>query len=94
LRIGISGRRLGGTEQVAGLLDDAVRAALDRPGRTILGPAPGVLPRLQDRYRFQILIKGALVAREKRWLADCLRSLLAKHRGCEAHLDVDPLGIY
>jgi primosomal protein N' (replication factor Y) len=94
LRIGVSGRRRGLTETTAGVLADAVRDALARKGRTILGPAPGVLPRLQDRYRFQILIKGGLVAREKRWLAECVRSLLAEHRGCEAHLDVDPVGLY
>ncbi len=94
LRIGISGRRRGRTEEAAGVLAAAVREILSRRGRTILGPAPGVLPRLQDRYRYQILIKGTLVVREKRWLADCIRSLLAERRGLDAHLDVDPVGIF
>ncbi|MFH1845158.1 MAG: hypothetical protein ABIF77_18385, partial [bacterium] len=60
----------------------------------ILGPAPAVFPRLQDRYRFQILIKGDLTQRTKSWLAECARAMREKERGLDVIIDVDPLGIY
>ena len=94
LRVGLSGRRLGATDSAACVLADAFRNALQGEERDILGPAPAVFPRLQDRYRFQILIKGNLSFSEKRWLSDCLRAYRAKERGVEAVLDVDPLGLY
>jgi primosomal protein N' (replication factor Y) len=94
LRVGLSGLRRDATESAACVLADAFRNALQGEGRDILGPAPAVFPRLQDRYRFQILIKGSLSFPEKQWLSDCLRAIRAKERGVEAVLDVDPLGLY
>jgi len=94
LRIGLSGRRRGETEAAAADLATVVRENLNREDRDILGPAPAVFSRLQDRYRFQILVKGTLAVREKEWLAGCLRSLQQSWRGVDAYLDVDPLGLF
>jgi len=94
VRLGIVGKRLGLTEEAAARLADALRGALDRPALTVLGPAPAVFPRLQDRYRFQILIKGSLRKKEKEWLAVCLRSLKEGYRGIDVVHDVDPVSMY
>jgi primosomal protein N' (replication factor Y) len=94
IRIGLSGQRQGATEAAACALADAFRNALQGEGRDILGPAPAVFSRLQDRFRFQILIKGQLSTREKSWLADCLRVARDKQRGMDTILDVDPLGLF
>jgi primosomal protein N' len=71
-----------------------VRDQLTRRGLEVLGPAPAVFPRLHDRYRFQVLVKGRLAARQKAWLAACARSLEEARRGITAFVDVDPLMIY
>jgi primosomal protein N' len=87
-------RRLGDAQGAATELDRALRATLRRTGLTVLGPAPAVFARLQDRYRFQILIKGTLRPAERTWLADCLRALRDTRRGVDAAHDVDPVTIY
>ncbi|MFH1845874.1 MAG: primosomal protein N' [bacterium] len=94
LRLGVTGRRLGIVEQAALALASAIRNGLAESRCEILGPAPAVFPRLQDRYRFQILIKGDLPERTKSWLAECARAMREKERGLEVVIDVDPLGIY
>ena len=70
------------------------RAAWRRPELSVLGPAPAVFPRLQDRYRFQILIKGSLRPAERVWLAECLRALKESRRGIDVAHDVDPVSVY
>jgi primosomal protein N' (replication factor Y) len=60
----------------------------------VLGPAPAVFPRLKDRYRFQILIKGNLGRKEKSWLAECLRSFKAGFKDVDVVHDVDPVSMY
>jgi primosomal protein N' (replication factor Y) len=94
VRLGVVGKRLGVVEEAAARLADALRETLDRPALTVLGPAPAVFPRLQDRFRFQILIKGSLVKREKQWLAECLRSLKEGYRGIDVVHDFDPVSMY
>jgi len=94
IRVGLSGRRLGATEAAAAALATAVRDVLQQPDRDILGPAPGVFPRLHDRYRFQLLIKGSISRREKQWLAECARALRSAERGLDVVIDVDPLSVY
>ena len=94
LRLGVSGRRLGQTEDAAGSLAQAVRSTLGRPGLSVLGPAPGVFPRINDRYRYQLLIKGSLRKREKTWLIDCLESFRTGFRGIEVMHDVDPVSLF
>ncbi len=94
IRLGISGRRQGETEQGASLLCEALRANLDRSGITVLGPAPGVFARLNDRYRFQILIKGRLRKSEKKWLGQCLEEFRNEYRRLDLMHDVDPESMY
>ncbi len=94
LRVALTGRRLGETEAAADELAGLVRSELRQPDLEVLGPAPGVFPRLQDRYRVQILLKGALSAAQKAWLADCARRLAGRHRGLDVLLDVDPVGLW
>jgi len=94
LRVGLIGRRLAVTEAAARNLARAFGKGLTGRGREILGPAPAVFPRLHDRYRFQILIKGSLSNREKRWLADCSRAARQQSRGLDIWWDVDPQGLF
>jgi primosomal protein N' (replication factor Y) len=94
LRLGVSGRRLGLAEEAARQLAAAVAASLKGPGIEVLGPAPAVFPRLKDRYRFQILVKGTLGPRKKVWLAECLRSFKEGFKGVEVIHDVDPVSMY
>jgi primosomal protein N' len=85
---------MGTTEEAAERLAAALRDAFDRPALTVLGPAPAVFPRLQDRFRFQILVKGELRRGEKTWLADCIRSLKESYRGVDVVHDFDPVSMY
>ena len=94
LRLGVRSRRLGHAEEAARQLADAVRTSLSGSGVEVLGPAPAVFPRLKDRYRFQILIKGSLGKKEKGWLAECLRSFKEGFRGVDVIHDVDPVSMY
>ncbi len=94
LRVAMAGRRLGPVERAAGTLAGLLAGGLSAPGREVLGPAPAVFPRLQDRYRYQLLVKGTLSLAQKGWLADCARRLRERERGVEVTLDVDPLGVY
>ena len=94
LRLGVRSRQLGHAEEAARQLADAVRTNLCGPGVEVLGPAPAVFPRLQDRFRFQILIKGSLGKREKDWLAECLRSFREGFKGADVFHDVDPVSMY
>ena len=94
LRLGISGRRQGQTEQAANSLADVLRKNLTGAKVTILGPAPAVFPRLNDRFRFQILIKGTVSGESKQWLIKVLASLKESFQGIEVIHDVDPVSIY
>ena len=75
-------------------LAEAVRTSLGGSGVEILGPAPAVFPRLKDRFRFQVLIKGTFGRKEKDWLAECLRSFKEEFRGVDVVHDVDPVSMY
>ncbi len=94
LRLGVAGRRLGQTETAATRLGEVIRENFQRPALTILGPAPAVFPRLHDRYRFQILVKGTLNRREKVWLTGVLSELRGSYRGIDVIHDVDPVSVY
>ncbi len=94
VRVGLLGRRQGETNQAAQALADVMRKQLGTTGAAILGPAPGVFERLQDRYRFQILVKGDLSRRQKAWLATCIRDLKAAYKGLDAYLDIDPISVF
>ena len=94
LRLAVSARRQAVAEAAAMTLAAVVREGLAGEGRELLGPAPAVFERLQDRYRWQLLVKGSLGAERKRWLAACARALQARERGVEVALDIDPVGLY
>ncbi len=94
VRLMVTGRRQGEVEAAAADLAGAVRRHLQRPGLDLLGPAPAVFPRLQDRFRVQLLLKGALRPGERTWLADCLRALKESRRGIDVAHDVDPVSMW
>ncbi len=94
LRVGLSGRRKGTVEQAALALAGAFQQNLDPEQVQVLGPAPAVFPRLNDRFRYQILLKGALGAPARRWLVQVLAQLKEEYRGVDVIHDVDPVGVY
>ncbi len=94
LRIGVSGRAAGRVEAAAAEAAGLVRSGWDRDGITVLGPAPAVFARLQDRHRWQVLVKGTVNAADKAWLAACARTLRERHKGVDLLLDFDPVGLW
>ena len=94
LRLGLSGPRQGEATHAVALLASALAGELAGPERDILGPAPAIFPRLQGRFRHQLLIKGDLSRAEKAWAVSCARALCDAYRGIEVSLDVDPVGLY
>jgi primosomal protein N' (replication factor Y) len=96
IRIGLSGPRQGDTATAAGQLAGVLVDQLAGGDQAVevLGPAPAVFPRLQGRYRFQLLIKGSLDRGRKAWLAGCCGALRDAHRSLDVTLDVDPVGLY
>jgi primosomal protein N' (replication factor Y) len=93
LRLGLSGPRSNDVERAAGQLAKAVAAEL-APACELLGPAPAVFPRLQNRHRQQILLKGDVSRARKSWLVQCCQALRDAHRGLEVTIDVDPVGLF
>ena len=94
MRLGVTGKKQGEASEAADRLAEVVRESFIRPGLTVLGPAPAVFPRLHDRFRFQILIKGTLNKEEKVWLRGVLASLRGSYRGVDVVHDVDPVSVY
>lgn len=94
MRIGISGRVLGRVTEAAAELADVLRPQAEAWGCDLLGPAPAVFARLQDRYRFQLLLKGSPGTGNKGWIADCARALKERHSGVDVMLDMDPAGLF
>ncbi len=94
VRLGICGRRLAAVEQAAAVLHDVLADGLRDRDVTLLGPAPAVFSRLQNRYRWQLLLKGNPSAAEKTWIAECCRRLERTHSGVAVVVDVDPVGLY
>jgi primosomal protein N' (replication factor Y) len=94
VRVAVSGRLLKRAEEVSGQLGDVLRTNLAGPEITVLGPAPAVFPRLHDRYRFQILIKGTLGLEAKAWLAQTLEALRQQFRDIDVFHDVDPTSVF
>jgi len=94
LRLGVTSKREVDAESAADQLAKVVRSSFQRADLSVLGPAPAVFPRLHDKYRFQILIKGTLNRREKKWLVGVLNELRAGIRGVDVFHDVDPVSVY
>ena len=93
-RLGLSGKRLGEVEGAADGLAAALRRELGPREMQVLGPAPAVFPRLNDRYRFQILVKGAFNAEMRIWLGGCLASFREAYKRVDVLHDMDPLAVY
>jgi primosomal protein N' (replication factor Y) len=59
----------------------------------VLGPAPPPIERVKNRYRLQVLVKGALTSAIRRELLDSYRAVTERERGgrgVELRWDVDP----
>ena len=93
-RVGLLGRKQGLVLEAATGLAAALRGQFAGPRLTVLGPAPAVFARLQDRFRFQILVKGRLTPKEKAWLASCCRGLKETYRGLDVFHDIDPTAMF
>ncbi|MBD3220433.1 primosomal protein N' [bacterium] len=93
LRLGLSAPRQATVERAASQLAGAVGREL-ADHCEVLGPAPAVFARLQNRHRQQVLLKGELSRAQKDWLARCCRALRDAHRGVDVVIDVDPVGLY
>jgi primosomal protein N' (replication factor Y) (superfamily II helicase) len=62
----------------------------------ILGPVPAFIPRIKDRFRQQILVKGRLGRDTKLWFADYFQEIVKSMRrsgSLSLDLDVDPQSI-
>lgn len=93
-RLGLSCKKLLLVQEAADQLAGAMHTHLQPCGITILGPAPAVFPRLNDRYRFQILLKGTLNSENRHWLKECLKSFKDAYRQVDVLHDFDPVSIY
>ncbi|PIE76827.1 primosomal protein N' [bacterium DOLJORAL78_65_58] len=93
-RLALSGKRCGEVEAAAADLAEALRRELGPRGMGVLGPAPAVFPRLNDRYRFQILVKGTFDPAKRTWLAGCLASFREAYKKVDVLHDMDPLAVY
>lgn len=94
LRVGLTAHRQHDVDAAAAQLAEAVRMQLARDGLEVLGPAPAVFPRLLNRHRRQLLLKGEASRAQKGWLADCCRALRDAYRGLDTVLDIDPVGLW
>lgn len=94
LRLGLSGLRLGLVQEAAEELTRVLRSELEGRGVQILGPAPAVFPRLNDRYRYQILLKGSFSSEGRQWLKGCLKEMKAVFRTVDVQHDFDAVSIY
>jgi len=88
------------TADDAGLLNafmegwaSAARQLLANRNVTVLGPAPPLVPRVKNRFREQMLLKGALQQGDKDAVMSAFKDLVGKGRGrssIELRWDVDP----
>ena len=63
----------------------------------VLGPVPPPIERVKNRYRLQVLIKGALTASIRQKLMDSYRAMAERQRGgsgVDLRWDVDPESFY
>ncbi|MBK7702281.1 MAG: primosomal protein N' [bacterium] len=93
LRVGLAARRPADVQEAAHRFAGLMRAHLLPPDLEVLGPAPAVFARLQNRVRWQLLVKGTMSNGQRAWLADRGRRLAAE-TAVDVTLDVDPVGLY
>jgi primosomal protein N' (replication factor Y) (superfamily II helicase) len=75
-----------GAEQVAAALRDRLPL-----GWELLGPSPAPIPRIAQRFRWQILLKGSPEAEPMDWAEGWLRTICPG--GVSLAIDVDPLNL-
>ena len=89
-------------EKLAGVARDAGAAAAGNPGAAVLpergaiellGPAPATIARLRDRFRFQLLLKGANEASLLAAARSILREATRLPAGVHASVDVNPVSM-
>lgn len=59
----------------------------------ILGPAPAGIPRIKDRYRWQLIIKGTVSTEIRKIAAEVLERAGIRFKTVKVSIDVDPLSI-
>jgi len=91
-RIEIRHNRADKAFELAGMCREALGAAGGEFAR-ILGPNQAPIARLDDYYRYQMLVKTQTRSRLRAMLAQLLDSPLEKHVGREIFLDVDPASL-
>ncbi|MGI9859872.1 primosomal protein N' [Moorella naiadis] len=88
VRIGFSGRDEAGVIAAAHELAGLIQR--DAGGMTILGPAPGFPVRVQDNYRWQLMLKVPYWSRNKERLTRCLAAYRPR-QGLRLVVDVGPI---
>lgn len=88
VRIGFSGRDEAGVIAAAHELAGLIQR--DAGGMTVLGPAPGFPVRVQDNYRWQLMLKVPNWSRKKERLAGCLAAYRLR-QGLRLMVDVGPV---
>ena len=76
-------------EEILSMVAERLHRLLSGSGVQILGPARAALPRLQRRWRGQILLKGSLSDEGKRAVVEVLETM-GKGRRADFTFDVDP----
>jgi len=77
----------------AELARNLTRIAETVKGVAVIGPNPAVMPRLRNRYRYQILIKCANVSVMRDFLTKIRNDPTAKLMQKEVIIDVDPVDL-
>ena len=93
-RVIFTGKKLGAVENCANSFASLCRVGLSESGCVVLGPAPAVFPRLNSRYRFQLLLKGNLSVAQKQWLSEISRQMHNRDRAVDVQVDIDPSGLF
>lgn len=86
----VMGRVEGRVMGVAERLGDELRGRAHEYGVNILGPAPCPLPRIRDRFRWHILIKGKRPNRMRELIRGCLKRFRVP-KDIRLVVDVDPV---
>lgn len=92
-----SAKDAGAVNAVMGEWTKHLRKEFLTSGVVLLGPAPPLIPRLKGRFREQILLKGALTARQKERaleLFEAVSSEIKGGRSVDLKWDVDPRSFY
>ena len=82
-------------KRLGGLLRDAIARSNVYRSLSILGPVPSPIERIQDRYRWQVAIRGQDSALMRRMLRQCL-AVFEKDKGRSGvvlTLDMDPMDL-